>query len=142
MSTETMTDTTTGDTAEPVAALVRPSDDLSGDGYDWMDSLNEAVWSVLPNGGSEGWNAGSWPCIVFAIARTRDRNGELFGYGAYVQGDTATHWYRTQDACSAAITVEDFFNWASGQSDGPDNLPATAAELPNQDRKPYPGWTD
>lgn len=54
MSTETMTDTTTGDTAEPVAALVRPSDDLSGDGYDWMDTLNETVWSVLPNGGSEG----------------------------------------------------------------------------------------
>ena len=39
------------------------------------------------------------------------------------------------------VTAEVFFLWASGQSDGPDNLPA-AAGLPDQDRKPYPGWTD
>ena len=30
--------------------------------------------------GGEGWDAGSWPYIIFAVARTRDGNGELFGY--------------------------------------------------------------
>ncbi|MCY0905763.1 hypothetical protein [Arthrobacter sp. H14-L1] len=48
--------------------------------------------------------------------------GELFGYGAYVEGDTATYWFRAQDACFEAITADVFFHWTSGQSDGPDNL--------------------
>lgn len=52
-------------------------------------------------------------------------SGELFGYGTCVEGDTATHWFRSQDACFEAITAGVFFHWASGQSDGPDNLPAT-----------------
>ena len=142
MSTETLTRTVTADTAEAVSAPVLPADDRAGDGYDWMDTLEGTAWSVLPNWGSEGWDAGSWPYIIFAAARTRDRTGELFGYGTSVEGDTATHWFRSQDACFEAITVEVFFHWASGQSHGPDNLPATAAELPDQDRKPYPGWTD
>ncbi|GAA4036695.1 hypothetical protein GCM10023063_21980 [Arthrobacter methylotrophus] len=43
--------------------------------------------------------AGAWPYIIFAVARTRDRNGELFGYGTCVEGDTSTHWFRSQDAC-------------------------------------------
>ena len=34
------------------------------------------------------------------------------------------------------------FHWTAGQSDGPETLPATPAELPRTDRKPYPGWTD
>lgn len=73
---------------------------------------------------SEGWYAGSWPYIIFAVARSRDVSGELFGYGTYVEGDTSTHWFRSQDACFEAITVEVFFHWAPGQSDGPDSLPA------------------
>ena len=106
-----------------------------------METLEGTAWSVLPNWGSDGWDAGSWPFIIFAVARTRDRNGELFGYGTYVEGGTSTHWFRPQDACFDAITAEVFFHWASGQSHGPEILPATAAELPDQDRKPYPGWT-
>ncbi|WP_434612715.1 hypothetical protein [Arthrobacter sp. A5] len=86
----------TVDTAETVIAPVLPADDRAGDGYDWMDSLENTAWSVLPNWGSEGWDAGSWPYIIFAVARTRDGNGELFGYGTYVEGDTATHWFRSQ----------------------------------------------
>jgi hypothetical protein len=142
MSTETMTRTVTPDTAETVTAPVLPADDRAGDGYDWMDTLEGTAGSALPNWGSDGWDAGSWPYIILAAARTRDRTGELFGYGTYVEGDTATHWFRCQDACFEAITAEAFFHWASGQSHGPDHLLATAAELPAKDRKPYPGWTD
>jgi hypothetical protein len=74
-------------------------------------------------------------------ADNRSGDGELFGYGTCVEGDTATYWFRSQGACFEAVTAEVFFHWASGQSDGPQNLPVTAAELPDQDRKPYPGWT-
>ncbi|MEO5313794.1 hypothetical protein PV772_06645 [Pseudarthrobacter sp. CC12] len=104
MSTETMTRTVTADTAEPVTAPVLPADDPTGDGYDWMDTLEGTAWSVLPNWASEGWDAGSWPYIILAVARTRDENGELFGYGTYVEGDTATHWFRSTDACFETIT--------------------------------------
>ncbi|WP_427008158.1 hypothetical protein [Pseudarthrobacter sp. H2] len=141
MSTQTLTHTITTDTLEPVTAPVLPADDRAGDGYDWMDTLEGTAWSVLPNWGSEGRDAGSWPYIIVAVARTRDRNGEPFGYGICVEGDTATHWFRSQDACFEAVSAEVFYHWISGQSDGPDSLPATAAVLPEQDRKPYPGWT-
>ena len=77
MSTETMTRTATADTAEPVTAPVLPADDRAGDGYDWMDTLDGTAWSVLPNWGSEGWDAGSWPYIIFAVARTSDGLDEL-----------------------------------------------------------------
>ncbi|MET4095241.1 hypothetical protein [Arthrobacter sp. UYCu712] len=142
MSTTTMSHSLTADTAEAVTAPVLPADTTAGDGYDWMDTLEGTAWSVLPNWGSEGWDAGSWPYIILAVARTRDGNGELFGYGTYVEGDTSTYWFRSQDACFKAISAEVFFHWTSGQSDGPDNLPATAAGLPAKDRKPNPGWTD
>jgi hypothetical protein len=142
MSQATATRHLTADTAEPVTGPVLPANDRAGDGYDWMDTLEGTAWSVLPNWGSEGWDAGSWPYIIVAVARTRDGNGELFGYGTYVEGATAAHWFRSQNACFEAIAAEVFFHWASGQSDGPENLPATAADLPEQDRNPYPGWTD
>jgi hypothetical protein len=75
MSAETTTHTVTGETAEQVTARVLPADNRAGDGYDWMDTLEGTAWSVLPNWGSEGWDAGSWPYIIFAVARTRDGNG-------------------------------------------------------------------
>jgi hypothetical protein len=68
MSTETLTRTVTPDTAEAVSAPVLPADDGSGDGYDWMDTLEGTAWSVLPNWGSDGWDAGSWPYIIFTVA--------------------------------------------------------------------------
>ena len=90
-------------TAELVTAPVLPTDDRAGDGYDWMDTLEGTEWSVLPNWGSDGWEAGSWPYIIFAVAHTRDGNGEMFGYGTWVEGDTSTYWFRSQGACFEAI---------------------------------------
>jgi len=81
-----MTRPVTEDTAELVTAPALPADDRTGDGHDWMDTLDGAAWSMMPNWGSEGWDAGSWPYIIFAVARTRHRNGELFGYGTYLEG--------------------------------------------------------
>jgi hypothetical protein len=133
---------TTADTNESIIVPGLPADDRMGDGYDWMETLEGTGWSALPNWGSDGWDAGAWPLIVFAVARTRDESGELFGYGTNVEGDTATHWFRSQGACFEAITTEVFFHWQLGQSDGPTVLPVTAAELPTADRKPYPGWTN
>ena len=141
MSTETITRTVTKDTGETITAPELPADDRTGDGYDWMETLTGTSWSALPSWASEGWDAGAWPYIIFAVARHRDEAGELFGYGTYVEGDTRTCWFRSQAACFEAITEEVFFSWKSGQSHGPEDLPEAAAELPSRDRLPYPGWT-
>ena len=136
-STRLLTRTVTADTTEPITAPVLPADDRTGDGYDWMDTLTGSGWVPLPGWASEGWDAGAWPYIIFAVARHRDEVGELFGYGTYVEGDTRASWFRSQEACFEAITEDVFFHWKSGQSHGPQNLPMTAAELPAGDRRPY-----
>lgn len=100
LSTRTMTRTVTTDTAEAVTAPALPSNDRAGDGYDWMDTLEGTEWSVLPNWGSDGWDAGAWPHIIFVVARPRDWNGELFSYGTCVEGDTSVHWFRSRTPAS------------------------------------------
>ncbi|WP_026533876.1 hypothetical protein [Arthrobacter sp. H14] len=137
MQTATKTPFTTADTGEAITAPAVPADDRTGDGCDWIDTLEGTAWSVLPNWGTEGWGAGAWPLIILAVTRTADAAGELFGLGVYVEGDTTTTYYRTQSAHFEAITAEVFFHWNMGQADGPENLPATAAELPAHYRRPY-----
>ncbi|MDF9279098.1 hypothetical protein P4U43_15015 [Arthrobacter sp. EH-1B-1] len=135
--TRMLTRTVTADTTETITAPALPADDRTGDGYDWMNTLNGSGWVPLPGWGSEGWDAGAWPYIIFTVARHRDEVGELFGYGTYVEGDTRAHWYRSQEACFEALTEDVFFHWKSGQSHGPQNLPPTAAGLAARDRQPY-----
>ena len=132
---------TTKDTAEAVSVPALPADDRSGDGYDWMETLTGTAWAVLPNWGSEGWDAGSWPYIILAVAKSKDDAGELFGYGQYLEGDTETFWFRSQTVCHEAITESVFGFWKSGQADGPEDLPVAAAELPSRYRRPFFGWT-
>ncbi|MDQ0822278.1 hypothetical protein QFZ79_000025 [Arthrobacter sp. V4I6] len=83
-------------------------------------------------------DTGSWPYIIFAIARTRDNGGELFGYGTCVEGDTSTYWFRFQDACFEAITDEVFFHWASGQSDGRTTSPPPPLNCRSRTLSPTP----
>ena len=129
---------TTQDTGEAVRAPQLPADDRTGDGYDWMDTLTNTPWSVLPNWGSEGWDAGAWPYIIFAAAKHYDGyRSTLYGYGLYIEGDTHTHWFRTVAARQEAITAAVFDFWKLAQSDGPADLPNTAAELPARYRRPY-----
>ena len=131
---------TTKDTNETVQAPQLPADDRTGDGYDWIDTLANTPWAVLPSWGSEGWDAGAWPYIIFTAAKHTDAAGPLYGYGLYIEGDTETHWFRSQTACHVAITEAVFGFWKLGQSQGPEDLPEAAAELPSRYRKPYFGW--
>ena len=130
----------TKDTGETVTAPQLPADDRTGSGYDWMETLTGRPWDTLASWSREGWDAGSWPYIIFASATHADASGPLYGYGLYLEGDTETHWFRSQTACHEAITEAVFGFWKLGQSDGPANLPEAAAELPSRYRKPYFGW--
>ncbi|WP_220033953.1 hypothetical protein [Arthrobacter psychrolactophilus] len=40
---------TTKDTSETVQAPQLPADDRTGDGYDWIDTLANTPWAVLPS---------------------------------------------------------------------------------------------
>ncbi|MGP4968542.1 hypothetical protein [Glutamicibacter ardleyensis] len=114
--------TKTKDTKETVTVPATPQRDFSGEGYDWMGSLRGTGWDELAAWGREGWDLGSWPYIIFAVAKTSDEAGELFGYCTYVEGDLTTRWYRTRAARCLAISKEAFWYWASGQADGPEEL--------------------
>ena len=131
---------TTQDTGEAITAPQLPADDRTGTGYDWMETLTGTPWATLANWGSDGWDAGAWPYIIFAAAKHFDDKGPLYGYGLYIEGDTHTHWFRARAACHEGITAAVFDFWKMGQSDGPKDLPATAAELPRRYRHPYFGW--
>lgn len=98
------------------------------------------AWSVCRTGAVKDGTPDPGP-ISFAVARTLDGSRGLFGHGTCVEGNTATHWYRGPGRLLRSDHCEVFFHCACGQSDGPDSLAATAAGLPEQDRKPYPGWT-
>ena len=63
----------TEDTNETINAPALPADDGAGDGYDWMETLENTAWSILPNWGKDGWDAGAWPLIIVAVTRSRDR---------------------------------------------------------------------
>ena len=128
----------TKDTGETVEAPQLPADDRTGTGYDWMETLTNTPWKVLPSWGSEGWDAGAWPYVIFATARHDDwYRSRLFGYGLYIEGDIETHWFRSQVARQEAITEAVFGFWKLGQSDGPPDLPEAAAELPSRYRRAY-----
>lgn len=137
MTKRMLTRTVAVDTGETITAPELPADDRTGDGYDWMETLLGTGWVALPSWGSDGWDAGAWPYIIITVARYRDQAGELFGYSTYVEGDTRSRWFRSQEACFEAITEEVFFHWKSGQSDGPADLPDTAADLPGKYCRPY-----
>ncbi|MET4096762.1 hypothetical protein [Arthrobacter sp. UYCu712] len=49
MNTQTMIHTLTGDTAEPVTAPILPADSRAGDGYDWMDTLEDTAGRRRPD---------------------------------------------------------------------------------------------
>lgn len=127
----------TKDTGETVTAPTLPANDRSGDGYDWMGTLPGTPWSEMSAWGTDGWDAGSWPYVIFAAATHHDETGPLYGYGTYVEGDTFTRWYRSEDAYHKAITADVFWYWKMGQSDGPKDLPETAEELTAEYTTPF-----
>ena len=114
--------TQTKDTQETVTVPDTVDRDLYGEGYDWMESLTGSGWRELAAWGRDGWDLGSWPYIIFAVAQANDEHGKLFGYCTYVEGDVAARWYRTREARNQAISKEAFWYWASGQADGPEGL--------------------
>lgn len=66
--------TTTEDTAEKVSVPALPVDDSTGDGYDWLETTYETVWSVMGAWGTDGWDAGSWPCVFFLTGPGHQRH--------------------------------------------------------------------
>ncbi|MGP4969000.1 hypothetical protein [Glutamicibacter ardleyensis] len=125
----------TKDTKETVTVPATVERDVYGEGYDWMANLTGTSWNELSAWGRDGWDLGSWPYVISAVAQTEDEQGKLFGYCTYVEGDVATRWYRTRDARSLAISKEAYWYWASGQADGPEAL----QELNPQEFHPIDG---
>ena len=127
----------TQDTHETLFGVPVLNDYHMNTGYDWMEDIAAAGWTVLPAWGSDGWDVGSWPYVMLALNRIHDAEGELFAMATYCEGDVKTTYYRTQSAQWAAITAYAFWQWKHGQADGPADLPESIEDLPAQYRTPY-----
>ncbi|MFC8524884.1 hypothetical protein [Pseudarthrobacter sp. NPDC057230] len=137
------TDTvTTADTGEEIEGVTVLRDYHMNGGYDWMELIEEYGWAVIPSWGSDGWGLGQWPLVMVASIRTADGVGNLFGVTTYCEGDVTCTFYRSKSEQHEAITKHAHYWWKNGTAHGPDNLPEIATELPDQDRRPYTGWTD
>lgn len=112
--------TKTKDTKETVTFPATVERDVYGEGYGWIQSLTGTGWHELVAWGRGGWDLGSWPYIIFAVAQAEEEQGKLIGYCTYVEGGVAARWYRTRDARSLAISKEAYWYWASGQADEPE----------------------
>lgn len=107
-----------------------PLDDRSGDGYDYLDTAENAGWTVIAQWGAEGYDFGAWPYVI-GFARQINKDGKRhFGYGLYVEGDTTTKYFDTLEACKEAIDRDAHWFWKTGQSDGPDDVPEKFEDLP------------
>lgn len=108
-----------------------PMDDRSGDGYDYMDTAENAGWTVISQWGGEGYDFGAWPYVIGFARQAKDASGKLhFGYGLYVEGDTTTKYFDNLEACKEAIDRDAHWFWKSGQSDGPSDVPEKFEDLP------------
>jgi len=137
------TDTvTTADTGEEVEGITVLRDYHMNGGYDWMQLIEEHGWAVIPSWGNDGWDLGQWPYVMVAGTRTADGIGNLFGVATYCEGDVTCTFYRSKSEQHEAITTHAHYWWKNGTAHGPANLPETATELPDRDRRPYTGWTD
>lgn len=137
------TDTvTTADTGEEIEGITVLRDFHMNGGYDWMELIGEHGWAVIPSWGSDGWDLGQWPLVMVAGIRTADSVGNLFGVATYCEGDVTCTFFRSKSQQHEAITQHAHYWWQNGTAQGPADLPATAADLPDRDRRPYTGWTD
>lgn len=125
------------DTTARISEPNLPTDDRSGDGYDYIDQAEAAGWTTIANWGEEGYDFGQWPYIIgFARAVDNGEGGRRFGFGLYVEGDTTTTYYDTAAECREAISRQAFWFWKHDQSDGPADLPENFEDLPDTYRQP------
>jgi hypothetical protein len=140
MNAVTTATVTTKDTNEVIHDAPVLRDYHMNDGYDWMELIGEHGWAVIPSWGCDGWDLGQWPYVMLAGIRTADSTGNLFGIATYCEGDVTTSYYRTQARQWDAITEYAFFQWKTGQAQGPADLPEAPAELPSRYRQPCTVW--
>lgn len=120
----------TTDTGIRISEPNLPTDDRSGDGYDYIETAEKAGWTVVNVWGEDGWDFGAWPYIIgFVRVADNGAGARRFGFGLYVEGDLKTDYYDSLAACTEAIDREAFWFWKNGQSDGPKDLPENFEDL-------------
>lgn len=111
----------TKDTGETILVPAPASRKIDGDGIDWARLLRNP-WRAVPSWGRQGYELGSWPDVVFALADYSTPEGMLYGYCTYVEGEITPMWFRTEQQRSQAITAEACEYWANGPAICPTEL--------------------
>jgi hypothetical protein len=87
-----------------------------GDGYEWVARRDKSrTWRSISCYGLDGWDAGDWPLVAFAVTNSNvldhatDRY--LWGYAVRVEGDVDTYWYPTQQERDVAVGLAIHWYW-------------------------------
>ncbi|WP_331731820.1 hypothetical protein [Kitasatospora sp. NBC_01300] len=95
--------------ADPAALLPGLPDPTGGDGYDWMELVDEANsgWRVV-SGLKDGRLLGEWPYVIVVIYRDKEQG--LYGVATYTEGDIEVSGFTERPAYVKALlshVVED-----------------------------------
>ncbi|WP_030237094.1 hypothetical protein [Streptomyces sp. NRRL S-350] len=93
---------TTDQAADPTALLPDLPDPSGGDGYDWMELVEEAAdgWRVV-SGLRDGRLLGEWPYIIVTVYRDKEQG--LYGVGTYTEGDIEVKGFTDRAEYLAAL---------------------------------------
>lgn len=112
---------TTKDTGETILVPAPASRKVGGNGIDWA-LLLRTPWRAVPSWGRQGYELGSWPEVVLALADHLSPEGMLHGYCTYVEGEITPRWFRSEHQRTQAVSAEACQYWANGRSDCPGEL--------------------
>ena len=88
-------------------------DHLYGDGYDWMDQMQEYGWVSIPAWGRDGWDMGQWPYVSYMIRRGDDEWAAV----NRTEGDLLACWFKTKEAMIAWLDEAAAFWFARSSHD-------------------------
>ncbi|MBI2076839.1 MAG: hypothetical protein HYT80_00505 [Euryarchaeota archaeon] len=112
-----------------------PASRTGEDGYEWMEEAQEAKWQILSAWGRNGWDLGSWPCVVVAIKD--DGRAGVWSLAVHTEGDVETQHYSTEEERDAAIDRTAEWYWRRNANGPLDIAEHPEGHLPSQYRGRY-----
>lgn len=98
-------------TAPEPKSVVTGGRDLIGnswadDGYEWIGAAESEGWRAISAWGSNGWDLGDWPYMVYAF------RGDL-EVASYCEGDVRIETYESAHDRELAVDAAAMFYWKS-----------------------------
>src|SRR5256885_3652624 len=82
------------------------------DGWEWMDAVAAARngWYIVSLWGSDGWNLGQWPYVIFAHYDNLNGKG-VWGRAIHVEGDITVYAYDSEAERDRTTSANAVWYW-------------------------------